>query len=56
MHKTHYRITFINGDTLDKWAFHQDEAVILAQAAQINAGRDYRVKSIGVIRDFANFE
>ena len=56
MHKTHYRITFANDTTLDEWAFHEDEAVILAQAEQIKAGRDYRVKSVRIVRDFANFE
>lgn len=56
MHYTHYRITFTNDDTLDKWALNQDEAVILAQAEQIKAGREYRVKSVVVIRDFSNFE
>ena len=56
MHKTHYRITFANDVIFDMWAFHEDEAVILAQAEQIKAGRDYRVKSVRIVRDFTDFE
>jgi len=50
MIKTLYRITMCTGDVINIWAFTSEEAKILAQAQNINEGKDYSVNE--VVREY----
>jgi len=43
MNQSRYEITFQNGDKLRKRALTEEQAKILAQAEQIENGKDYTV-------------
>lgn len=46
MRKSAYEVVFVDGSSVEEWAFSADQAKILAQAGRIQRGELYDVKEV----------
>lgn len=46
MRKHAYEVVFVDGSSVEEWAFNAAQAKILAQAARIQRGEAYDVKEV----------
>lgn len=54
MRQNAYIITFVDGKTMEEWAFTSEQAKILAQAKRIKQGEEYKVKKCKFISPLPN--
>jgi hypothetical protein len=49
MRKSAYEVVFMDGSSVEEWAFSAEQAKILAQAARIQRGELYDVKEVNYV-------